>query len=201
MNFYVIKTRRPPIRLYDKMMVMSLRRYIEDYEIETLIDETGREKKILKYKGPLFNISIPGMEFKIFKRWSYILLGALILFHISSGFIANPGMYQFFVAVPYAVVFIPLTLLGFGIVGLPNNLEKIQRDIMEHSFRRIKTSSIVLLVIFALITFGELVFMILNPSLPHLKNEILFIMPELLASTSVIAIFLLYRKVKIEQIK
>lgn len=180
---------------------MSLRRYIEDYEIETLTDETGREKKVLKYKGPLFNISIPGLEYKIFRRWSYILLGALILFHISSGLTANPGMYQFFVAVPYAVVFISLTFLGFGIIGLPNNLEKIQRDSMERSFKRIKTSSIVLLIIFALIMLGELLFMILNPSLPHLKNEILFITPELLASASVIAIFLLYRKVKIEQIK
>lgn len=182
------------------MMPMSLRRYIEDYEIDTIIDDKGREKRVLKYKGPHFTVSILEMEFKAYRRLSYLLFGLIILMHISSGFTANPGMYQIYVALPFAMAFLPLTFLGFGIVGLPRNLEKIQRDAMERSFKRIKINSIALLIIFGLILLGEILYMVIHPSIPHFKNEIFFILPEILASVSLLGIFLLNRKVKVNPV-
>jgi hypothetical protein len=121
--------------------------------------------------------------------------------HISSGFTANPGMYQIYVALPFAIAFLPITFLGFGIVGLPRDLRKIQRDVMERSFKRIKINSIVLLIIFILLLLGELLYMIVHPALPHFKNEFVFLLPELLAGVSVFVIYLLNRKVKVELIK
>jgi len=200
MNFNVIETKSVTISLYDKMRLMSLRRYIEDYEVVTFVDEKGREKRVMKYKGPHFSISILHMEYKPYRRLSYLLFGLIILLHISSGLTANPGMYQIYVALPYAVAFLPLTFLAFGIIGLPKDLAKIQRDVMERSFKRIKINTIALLIIFTLLILGEFLFMILHPALPHFKNEMLFLIPEILASTSMLGIFLLNRKVKVNPI-
>lgn len=181
--------------------MMSLKRYIEDYDIETSIDENGRKKKVLKYKGPHYRVAILEIEYKTYKRLIIILFGLIILLHILSGFTINPGLYQIYVALPYAVAFLPLTFLGFGIFNLPRSQEKIQRDVLEQSFKRIKTNTIALVIFFALIIMGELLFMITHPDLPHFKNEIYFVFPEILSSACILTIYLLNRKVKIEPIK
>ncbi len=177
---------------------MAKKRYIEDYEIEISIDKKGREKKNLKYHGPHYDISLTGHTYQTYKLISFLLFAGLVIFHVSGGFAVNQGMYQFFVALPYAIVFLPLTFLGFGIFGLPKKHLKIQRDEMEQSFKRIKINSAIVLVLLVILIFGEAIYFIAFSVKSQLFSEFLFLIPELISALIVFGLFRLQKKIHIQ---
>jgi amino acid transporter len=176
---------------------MAKNRYIEDYEIEVSINDKGREKKTLKYRGPYFDISLTGLTYQTYKRISFLLFAGLVIFHVSSGFAVNQGMYQFYVALPYASTFLPLTFLGFSLFRLPKKHLKIQRDEMEQSFKRIKITSTIVLVLLAIVISGETIYFIAYSANAQLLPEFLFLFPELISVLIVFGLFRLQKKIYI----
>jgi len=169
---------------------MIKRRYIEDYEIEVTLDEKGREKKSLKYRGPHYDVSFTGLSFQGYKQTSFLLFAGLVITHVFSGFAANQGMYQLYVALPYAIAFLPLFFLGLGLLELPKKHLKIQRDEMEQSFKRIAITSGFTLVLLVVAILGEVIYLIINHSYAQFSSELIYLIPEII---SVILIFALYR--------
>jgi hypothetical protein len=180
------------------MRIMAKNRFIEDYEVEVSLDDKGHEKKTLKYCGPYFHISLTSTTYKAYKRISFLLLVGLLIFHVSSGFAANQGMYQFYIALPYAVCFLPLTFLGFGLFELPKNHLKIQRDEMEQSFKRIKVNSVIILVLFVIVILGESFYCIAHLTNIQLFSEMIFLVPELLSVFLAFGLIHLQKKIHIQ---
>ncbi len=123
-----------------------MKKYSEDYEIVVTKDENSRERETAVYRGDYFDVTFTVGEIAKYKILSVLLLALTIVFHVGAGFIDNPGMYKFFVALPYVFAFFPLLYLALGIFHLPGETRKYRRDEIGLSFDRIKTTSRVLLI-------------------------------------------------------
>jgi hypothetical protein len=178
---------------------MAKKRYLEDYEIEISLDKKGNEKKTLKYCGPHYDISFSGPPYQVYKRISFILFAGLVIFHVTSGFAANQGMYQIYVALPYAIAFLTLTFLGFGLFTLPKDHIKIQRDVMEQSFKRIKVYSAITLGLLVIVILGETTYFLTHSANAQVIIELIFLLLELISALFVFGLFRLQENIHIQK--
>ncbi len=137
-----------------------MKRYADDYEIEVVEEADGREKKIAVYRGKYYEITADEKEIVVFRKYSLILLVVIIGLHIANGFVANWGMYQFYIALPYAISFMPIYYLASGALRVPKDKRKYRRDEIGLSFNRLKKASVALLIILGIGAVGEVVFLI-----------------------------------------
>lgn len=185
----------------DKMGIMAKIRYIQDYEIEVALDDKGKEKKTLKYCGPRYDISFSGLTYRVYKRVSFSFYAALVISHVASGFAANQGMYQIYIALPFAIAFLTITLLGFNLFTLPKDHLRIRRDEMELSFKKIKINSAITLFLLIMVILGEIIYFITHTGNDQLVPELLFLFPELISVLVVFGLLRLHQKVQIQKIE
>ncbi|MDY6873568.1 MAG: hypothetical protein SVR81_06335 [Chloroflexota bacterium] len=173
-----------------------MRKYAKDYEIGTERDKKGREKKVSVYVGKFFDVSLNEVELKRFRRISMLLLGLIFLAQIAGGFVSNLGMYAFFVALPYVGTFLPIYFLAMSVFRIPRNKWNYRREEVELSFKRIKTHSMVLLILASLGLIGEVVFLIWFANGSHGREWIYLGLEVLLVALSVIWVYI-QRDIKI----
>ncbi len=161
---------------------MAFNRYADDYETVITIDDKGNEKKTAVYRGPYFEMENTEKQLVLFKRLCLVLTVAIVLIHVASGFLANLGMYQFYIGLPYVIAFFPLVYLMDGILRLPNKKRKYRRDEVGFSFDQIKTSTYALLALLGICVIGEAIFIFTHSSIDTGWREILFLAFEALGT-------------------
>jgi hypothetical protein len=155
----------------DKMVAMPKKRFADDYEIVVNTDAQGHEKKVAVYRGEYFKLTPKDINIAAFKNRCLLLLTTIVVLHISSGFVNNRGMNQFYVALPYVLAFLPMFFMGRGIFRLPKEKLKYQRDELGLSFVRLKNLSIPLITLLIMVVLGEILFLLIvsNESHPVLE--------------------------------
>ena len=156
-----------------------MKKFTDDYEIVVQEDEKGREKRTAVYVGEYYEINIDGEALRIFRRNSLILLAVVIIGQIGAGFIANQGMYAFFVSLPYIFTFLPLYFLVDGGARLPKEKHDFRRDETELIFKRMKTASRFLFPLLGVTILADVVYLIWFAN-TALWREFLFIGVEAL---------------------
>lgn len=151
-----------------------MRRFSKDFEIVTTIDEKGREKRSAEYKGEYYNFAVDGADYQRFRTLAWALIPIMIALQIGAGFVANRGMYQMYIAIPYVLCFFPLVYLSAGALRLPRETSHLRRDQAELSVRRMKRSGAALLVFTGMIILAELVYLIFFMDGSELGRELLF---------------------------
>ncbi len=137
-----------------------MKRYADDYKVVITEDEKGREKKAAVYQGEYYEIAVDEQSLSKFRQIC-LILGAMIIFaQVVSGFLANQGMYNFFVSLPYVFSFLPLYFLAAGILRLPAKKRKFRRDEIGLSFERMKTASTFLLILLGIGVVGEITYLV-----------------------------------------
>jgi hypothetical protein len=167
---------------------VEMRKYADDYEIEITEDAKGREKKVAVYRGAYYEIAANEKQIKTFRLLSILLTLVTAALHIAGGFVANQGMYQFYVALPYVIAFLPLYFLAAGVFRLPNQKRLLRRDEYGLSFERMKKASISLLVLLLVGVLGEIVFLIFFAAGDY-SREIIYLFLEIFAALGVYVIF------------
>lgn len=173
-----------------------MKRYADDYDIEVIEDEKGREKKIAVYHGKYFEVESNQRQLIAFKRILILLFFVMIGLHITNGFVANPGMYQFYVALPYAASFLPMYYLISGILRLPKEKRGFRRDEIGLSFDRLKKAGKALLIILGIGAIGEIVFLIFFAT-GAMGREVLYLTLTLMELAAVFIILYLRKQQKI----
>lgn len=176
-----------------------MRKYIKDYEIVTTEDEKGREKRTVVYRGSIYEADVGALGLIKFKRICLLLAAAIVILQIAAGFVANPGMYAFYVALPYVSVFLPLYLLVDGILRLPKEQRPMHRDEAELSFDRIRKASTFLLIILGVGILGEIVYLAGFASEGQLW-EVLYLGLEVAAAAAAYAFLRLQKNVQVRVI-
>lgn len=166
-----------------------MKRYADDYETIITMDERGREKKKAVYRGSYYHIAADEIEITKFKRNSLLLIVGITIFHFAGGFVSNPGMYAFYIGLPYALIFLPLYFMIAGGLRLPKEKRKFRRDEIGLSYERIRKSNLFSLIFLGVVFLGEIVFLIWFAREGR-TLEILFLIIELLA---LIMAYILYR--------
>lgn len=161
-------------------------------------DEHGREKRKPVYQGDYFEVSLDERGLLLFKRISLLLLVAIAGMHITAGFLNNPGMYRFYVALPYVIIYLPLYYLGEGIFRIPKEKRKYRREEVELSFGRMKTASKALLILFGIMVIGEIIFLAFFSVQESFMLEIMFFSAEILATIAAYFLTRLHQPVLVE---
>ncbi len=166
----------------DKMFSMSMRKYTNDYEIVSTMDDKGREKRKAVYRGDYFEIEQDEERLLNFRRSSFFLVGLILFFQISMGFINNQGMNQIYVAFPYVFTFFPLMYLVAGIISLPKEKRNYRRDEVGLSFDRLKSSSKALLFLLGVGIIGEIIFLLFGLKGGQISLEIFYLALEMMSA-------------------
>jgi hypothetical protein len=185
------------VGMHRKELVV-MKRYTDDYETVYSKDEKGNEKKIAVYHGKYFVLSLDERGILQFRRNCFLILAAIVILQISGGFVANPGMYQFYVALPYVLAFFPLLFMAVGIFRLPKEKRKFHRDEMELSFNRLKTSSIILIILLGTGVLGELAYLFFFSNGIRSVLETVYLMIEAFAIAAVYFIIALQRQIHVQ---
>lgn len=179
------------------METMAAKRFADDYETVITTDEKGNDKKTAVYRGEYFEISLDEKGLVLFKRNCLLLLAAIVVLHISGGFVNNPGMNQFFVGLPYVAAFFPLLYLAIAVFRLPREKRKYQRDEIGLSFDRVKTSSGILLVLMGFGVLGEVAFLLAFSSGKTDPLELLYLVLEVFSIAAVYTLITYQRKIHV----
>ena len=172
-------------------------KYSKDYKIEYEVDELGKEKKITVYQGDFFKANLNSSELIDFKRNCLFLFLAITVLQVCGGFVANNGMYQFNISLPYVFAFLPLYYLAAGILHLPKEKRKYRRDEIGLSFDRIRTSSKVLMIFLIIVVLGELLFILFASAENRSYLEILFLTIEIFSLSATIILIRMQNRIQI----
>jgi hypothetical protein len=175
-----------------------MKRYADDYETVITKDEKGNEKKIAVYHGDYFEFVLDEEGIVRFRRNCFLLLAVIVVLHISGGFVGNPGMYQFYVAFPYVLAFFPLLYIATGILRLPKEKRKYRRDEIGLSFNRMKTSSIILIILLGMGVLGELTFLLFFSIGIRSVLEYVYLVIEVFTVAAVYFIITLQRQIHVQ---
>lgn len=175
---------------------MQKKRYEDDFETVITLDEKGNEKKTAVYRGDYYEIDLEEKGIVKFKRINVLLLILIIILHFVSGCIGNPGMYQFYIALPYVVAFFPLLYMAIAIFRLPNKKRNFRSDEIGLSFDRMKTTSFILITLLVLGILGEIVFLIFFSGKDQQMLEYLYLISEIQAAIAVFIIIIMEKQIK-----
>jgi len=175
-----------------------MKRYADDYEVVVKKDSKGRDKKIAVYRGIYFEITLSQEQLNKYRVFNLFLLFSIIIVHMVGGFVANQGMYQFYIVLPYVLTFLPIYLLTVGIFRLPKEKRLFRRDEVGLSFKRMKTATIIFLILSGIGIVGEIVFLIWFAK-ENLTLEIVFLGLLLLELMAGYLLLRLRQSLQIEQ--
>jgi amino acid transporter len=180
------------------MGIKTMKRYADDYETLVTKDEKGHEKKIAVYRGNYFEFALDVEGIVHFRRYCVLLLAAIVVLHISGGFVGNQGMYQFYVALPYVIAFFPLLFMTAGVLRLPKKKRKYRREEIGLSFDRMKTASIILMISLGIGVLGEITFLLFGSVGGQGVLEYLYLTLEALAAAAVYLLISLQRQIHVQ---
>ena len=166
-----------------------IRRFKDDYELIHTVDDKGRQKTRAEYRGAYYQISLAEPELRRLRWGSLLLLCGITALHTLGGFVNNHGMQQFYIVIPYAICFFSIYFLGESILRMPKQKRDYRRDEVELSFKQAKTASKILLVLLALISLGELLFLLFFAAPEARLTEVFFLSAE--AISTFLAYFLM----------
>ena len=176
-----------------------MKKYIDDYEVVTQENSKGRKKRVAVYKGAYYKINMDEAAYRTFRRNSLILFALVVIGLIGAGFIGNPGMYSFFVSLPYVFAILPLYFLVDGGLRLPKEKRNFRRDEADLIFKRMKTASYFLFPILCLGIVGEVVYLIWF-SADSIWQELLFLGVEILISVAAFGLMRMQKPIEVTEI-
>lgn len=170
-----------------------MKKYKDDYEIVSSVDEKGNSKQTLAYRGVYFKFTPSGEELVRFKVRSLLMLVAIVVLHVSGGFIENQGMFQIYISLAYVFAYLALWYMASGMLRLPTKNSKYRRDEIELSLDRAKTASNILLGILGFGWLGELLFLLFFSAAGQRLPEYLYIG---ISTAEIILLYFLIRSQK-----
>jgi hypothetical protein len=176
---------------------MVMKKYADDYETVVTVEESGREIKTAVFRGDYFEIELDKISILKFRRISTLLLFAIGILHISSGFVGNPGTYQFLVSLPYVFAYLPLFYLAIGVLRLPKEKRKLRRDEIGLSFDRVKSAGKLLLGCISFGVIGEIIFIFFISENNQPLLDTIYLAIQIIAAASVYFLLNFQKKIRI----
>ncbi len=142
---------------------VGYKKYAKDYKVRLVSANDGREmKEEYVYTGDYFLSGLAPEKEKGFKRKCvFLLLGAAVCF-FCAGLIDCDGMRVLYVALPYAVTLLPLGFMLTGAYRVCREKGPFKREAFDHGWKRLRSMSMLMLVLSGITVIGSALFMILN---------------------------------------
>lgn len=151
-----------------------MKKYHKEYEIDTN-EIDGKQNKVFRYTGDYYMLSMDSKDkYKIFINNVCFCFFYIVLF-LAAGLVNNSGSRNFFIAVPYAFLFLPIAYLIIGTFSLRNISEKMERVTYDKSFGRMKRSCMGIIFLSLYLCIADLFLIIINKSYINNMQEIVFL--------------------------
>lgn len=133
------------------------RRYMKDYELQTELSDDGREVKVARYVGNLFDTGLDTAALLALRRRCLGLsLGAAAAALVALS-LRHGAMTSFLAILPLAIAMFPLFYGCLGSFRLPRAAKGLRSDEVEYSFERIRHSAPAIAILGAAALLGALV--------------------------------------------
>lgn len=137
--------------------------YFEGYQAETKLNERGREKRVLVYRGEWYGL---GLESGAYRRYKLALLGLTVLLsilYLLINFFPAAGGMTPWVGAPCLLALVPLIFLWIGLINFLAARENWELRVLYAGYRRVKRWTLAAVVLLAVTLAAELVYIIYNP--------------------------------------
>lgn len=139
---------------------MGMKKYVKDYKTILSVNEKGEQIRTYEYQGDYFKLPFSAARMQKYKLTFLLTLAGIILAHITGGMMNNPGMRQFYVAIPYVLVYLPIFNLLRSGIRLPVEERKYRREEIGVTYERFSNHSLILLIMLGISLAGEVVFLL-----------------------------------------
>ena len=171
-------------------------KYTADYELVTVKDKKGRERKEARYTGPWFCLmgSSGAVRTKLILSavCGVILAGLLVWSQIFN----HSSAWAVYVAVPQAVALFPLLYLLMGLMSLPYDLKPMERPGYMHGIIRVCRSLVAVMVLCGISLIGDFIYRVVAKDWLYLQEDIWYLV--ILAGILVLGGVILYLLYSIE---
>lgn len=134
------------------------RRYMKDYELQVELNDAGKEVKVARYIGSLYDADLDTAGLLALRCRSIALsLGAVAAAVIALS-LRHGAMTSFFAILPLALCMFPLFYGTLGSFRLPREAKGFRSDEVEYSFERVRHSAPGIALLGAAAAVGTLVF-------------------------------------------
>ena len=148
-------------------------------------DESGRETLRPVYRGDYFEVSLEEEGLFNLRRSSLLLLFPILVLQIGAGFLNNPGMYQFYISLPYVISFLFLFYFAQGVWQIPKEKRPYRREEVDLSFNRMRSASRMLLIMLVIGIIGEIIFLIFFSGGEKQALEVVYLLLQVLTAIAV----------------
>jgi len=176
---------------------MGMKKYVDDYKTVLSVNEKGEQIRAYEYQGDYFKLPFSASQMQKFKIIFLLTLLGVVVTHVAGGFMNNPGMRQFYVAIPYALTFLPIFNLLRAGIRLPVEERKYRREEIGVTYERFNNHSLILLITLGFCLAGEIVFLLFFSGDSPAISEYNFLAAELAAMALALIIFFNLKKVVI----
>ncbi len=157
-------------------MAFGWKKYVDDYEK----DQSGK----YVYVGLYYRFFVEKSVLKRIRVGYAILAAAMVLLFVMAGLNTYLTGTCWYVAIPYAASILPLAFLVMDTVRICRAPERMTKKEYNESVVQHKGACVIMLILAALTTIGDAVFLILNPYgaflTDYLTSEIIFLVCNLL---------------------
>ncbi|MBP7197268.1 MAG: hypothetical protein KBA05_07660 [Anaerolineaceae bacterium] len=177
-----------------------MKKYDSDYKTILSINKKGEQVRTYEYQGDYYKLPFDSAQMRKFKILFMLTLAGVILAHILGGVINNPGMRNFYVAIPYAFAALPIFNLFRSGIRLPIEDRKYRREEIGVTYERFTNHSLFLLIALGACILGEVVYLVFFSKGGAGANETYFLAAESAALALGLVIYISLKKVVITKV-
>ena len=174
-----------------------MKKYVNDYKTVLSVNEKGEQIRTYEYQGDYFKLPFSTTQMQKLKRIFLFTLAGIVLAHIAGGIVNNPGMRQFYVAIPYVFTLLPIFNLLRSGIRLPVAERKYRREEIGVTYERFNNHSLILLIFLGVCLAGEVVYLLFFSDGSPAISEYNFLAAEIAALAMSLIIFFNVKKVVI----
>lgn len=153
------------------------RRYMKDYELQTELNDDGREVKVARYIGNFFDTDLDADGLRALRRRCIALSLGAAAAAVVALCLRHGAMTSFLAILPLALAMFPLLYGAMGSFRLPREAKGLRSDEVEYSFDRIRHSAPGIAVLGAAAFVGTLVYhLFLNRTASFSRSDAAFLL-------------------------
>lgn len=174
------------------------KKYLADYELRSVQTPKGHKDEAV-YKGNYFIPDMPEDELQKYKVSFIVLSLIMTALFIAMGLLNNDGTRVLYVALPYAILLLPVAFMFTGAVYFYRFKEKLTRQEYDQSYIRIKAYGMAVLYLSIACALGNLFVVLTGRTLTPGKDILFILMSAAIAFLAFLAVQI-HKKVKFKTV-
>jgi hypothetical protein len=152
-----------------------MKKYSKDYKLVPGTMKNGRLKEDVEYTGKYYVSRQSRTELSKKKTYSLLLSVCCVMILAGVGLLNTSGSRVFYIAVPYACMFLPSVFCMMGAVRSIRSGDRLEYAAYDKSIKRIFRSTVGSVIINVIVVIGDFRFLFSGLNSSEMRSEIIFL--------------------------